>query len=169
MRRFPDFLDATARPLTGTTNYTLDALYRLAQVDAPNAANDEAFRYDRLGNRMNHTRGSVTVADNARAQTWWNRAGHYLMLCFITPGAALSLLLWASVWLLEGLSRNTLVMSILGEAMLIGMMVIGYGYYVPKGYRRYFYIVCATPAIVGLLLSLACIAMALHSGVSPER
>lgn len=61
MRRFPDFLDATARPLTGTTNYTLDALYRLTQVDAPNAANDEAFSYDRLGNRLIHTRGSATV------------------------------------------------------------------------------------------------------------
>ncbi|OYW21242.1 MAG: hypothetical protein B7Z43_11105 [Sphingomonas sp. 12-62-6] len=57
----PRFLDATARPLTGTTNYTLDALYRLTQVDAPDAANDEAFSYDRLGNRLIHTRGSATV------------------------------------------------------------------------------------------------------------
>lgn len=54
-------ITATAVPVTGTTHYTLDALYRLTQVDAPDAANDEAFSYDRLGNCLIHTRGSVTV------------------------------------------------------------------------------------------------------------
>ncbi|WP_374336332.1 hypothetical protein [Methyloversatilis sp.] len=54
-------ITATAGPVTGTTHYTLDALYRLTQVDAPGTANDEAFAYDRLGNRLTATRGGITI------------------------------------------------------------------------------------------------------------
>ena len=45
----------------GTTTYTLDALYRLTVVNAPNTANDEAFSYDHLGNRLTQTRGGTTI------------------------------------------------------------------------------------------------------------
>jgi RHS repeat-associated protein len=42
------------------TNYTLDGLNRLVTVDAPGSANDESFSYDRVGNRLTHTRGGLT-------------------------------------------------------------------------------------------------------------
>lgn len=46
---------------TGTTSYTLDALYRLNTVAAPNASDSEAFSYDRLGNRLTATRGGTSI------------------------------------------------------------------------------------------------------------
>jgi RHS repeat-associated protein len=54
-------LSVTAGPITGATNYTLDALYRLTVADAPGTANDEAFSYDHLGNRLTATRGGTTI------------------------------------------------------------------------------------------------------------
>ena len=45
----------------GTTTYTLDALYRLTVVNAPNTANDEAFSYDHLGNRFTQTRCGTAI------------------------------------------------------------------------------------------------------------
>jgi RHS repeat-associated protein len=54
-------INVTAGPITGTANYTLDALYRLTAVDAQGTANDEAFSYDHIGNRLIATRGSATV------------------------------------------------------------------------------------------------------------
>ena len=54
-------LAVVAGPIPGTTNYTLDALYRLSKVDAPGTANDEAFSYDHIGNRLTATRGGTTI------------------------------------------------------------------------------------------------------------
>ena len=48
-------------PATGTTNYTLDALYRLTSVAAPTAANSEAYSYDHLGNRLTVTSGGSSI------------------------------------------------------------------------------------------------------------
>jgi RHS repeat-associated protein len=53
--------NVTAGASTGSTSYTLDARYRLTQVDAPGTADDEAYGYDHLGNRLIATRGSTTV------------------------------------------------------------------------------------------------------------
>ena len=54
-------LNVTTGPNPGSTAYTLDALYRLTVVNAPATANDEAFGYDHIGNRLIATRGSTTV------------------------------------------------------------------------------------------------------------
>ncbi|MDZ4211147.1 MAG: RHS repeat-associated core domain-containing protein [Methylotenera sp.] len=51
----------TAGASTGTTTYTYDALYRLKTADYPNTVNDEAFTYDKVGNRKTHTKGSITL------------------------------------------------------------------------------------------------------------
>lgn len=57
----------TAGANTGTTTYTYDALYRLRTADYPAigagsaTANDEAFTYDKVGNRKTHTKGSITL------------------------------------------------------------------------------------------------------------
>ena len=50
----------------GTTTYTYDALYRLKSADAPGAANDEAFSYDKVGNRKTVTTGSTVPNGNTR-------------------------------------------------------------------------------------------------------
>jgi len=54
-------LTVATGPNPGTTSYTLDALYRLTVVSAPSVANDEAFSYDHIGNRLTATRGGVTI------------------------------------------------------------------------------------------------------------
>lgn len=45
----------------GLTRYTLDSLYRLTAVDAPGTANDEAFTYDGVGNRLTAVRGGLAA------------------------------------------------------------------------------------------------------------
>jgi len=107
---------------------------------------------------------NYSVIDNAKAQVWWNRIGHCAMTWIIFPGMMMSLLLGAGVWLLEGMSRQTLVNAVIWGPGSVFMAAVGYGYYVPKGYRRYFYVVCAAPAVIGLLLSIACIVVAVISG-----
>lgn len=51
---------------TGTVSYTLDALYRLRTADHPGAANDEAFEYDKVGNRRRYTRGALVAGTSTR-------------------------------------------------------------------------------------------------------
>jgi len=43
----------------GTTFYTYDSLNRLIGVEAPNTANDHAYTYDKVGNRLTHTKDGV--------------------------------------------------------------------------------------------------------------
>lgn len=50
----------------GTTNYTLDALYRLTAADYPGVAVDELFSYDKVGNRKTYTKGSLTPDSSTR-------------------------------------------------------------------------------------------------------
>ena len=57
---------------SGSINYTLDALYRLTQVDAPGTANDEAFSYDRIGNRLSATRGGTVINALGSATHYYN-------------------------------------------------------------------------------------------------
>ena len=54
----------------GTTAYTYDALYRLESADYPGTANDEAFAYDKVGNRKTHTQGSTTPNASTRYFTY---------------------------------------------------------------------------------------------------
>jgi RHS repeat-associated protein len=46
---------------SGTTTFTLDALYRLKVADYPGTANDEAFDYDKVGNRKSYTKGALAA------------------------------------------------------------------------------------------------------------
>lgn len=55
-----------------TTNYTLDALYRLTVVDAPGTAYDEAFSYDHIGNRITATRGGTSVGATGSTTRYYN-------------------------------------------------------------------------------------------------
>jgi hypothetical protein len=56
------------------------------------------------------------------------------------------------------LTKKTLWLSIFWEVVLVFITIIGYSYYVPKGFRTYYYIVCFAPMVLGLLLSISCIA-----------
>lgn len=56
----------TQADASGTTTYTMDALYRLKTADYPGTANDEAFDYDKVGNRKMYTKGSLTPNANTR-------------------------------------------------------------------------------------------------------
>ena len=53
------------------TNYTLDALYRLTTVDAPGTSNDEAFDYDKVGNRVHYTKVRVHGGSQKDAGQSW--------------------------------------------------------------------------------------------------
>ena len=108
---------------------------------------------------------NYSLVDNTTLQAWFNRVSHNVMTWFAFPGMMAGLLLWAGAWLLGGMSHNALVGSIFGGVGLIFMAVVGYSYYVPKGYRKYFYVVFAAPAALGLFLSVACIAVAMFSGI----
>jgi RHS repeat-associated protein len=50
----------------GTSNYTLDALYRLSTADYPGTTNDELYSYDKVGNRKTSTKGSLTPNASTR-------------------------------------------------------------------------------------------------------
>ncbi|MBT0960257.1 RHS repeat-associated core domain-containing protein [Denitromonas iodatirespirans] len=50
----------------GTASYAYDALYRLETADHPGTADDEAFGYDKVGNRKTATRGSLTPNASTR-------------------------------------------------------------------------------------------------------
>ncbi len=54
-------INVATGPAPGATAYTLDALYRLTAVSAPATAYDEAFSYDRIGNRLTATRGGASI------------------------------------------------------------------------------------------------------------
>lgn len=56
----------TQADASGTTTYTMDALYRLKTADYPGTANDEAFDYDKVGNRKLYTKGSLAPNANTR-------------------------------------------------------------------------------------------------------
>ena len=56
----------TQTDASGTTTYTLDALYRLTSADYPGTTNDELFGYDKVGNRKTTTKGSLTPNANTR-------------------------------------------------------------------------------------------------------
>lgn len=51
---------------TGTTSYVYDALYRLKTADLPGSANDEAFAYDKVGNRTQVSKGSLVANASTR-------------------------------------------------------------------------------------------------------
>jgi RHS repeat-associated protein len=51
---------------TGTTTFTMDALYRLATADYPGTVNDERFTYDKVGNRKTYTKGSLVANASTR-------------------------------------------------------------------------------------------------------
>ncbi len=53
-----------------TTTYTLDALYRIKTADYPGTANDEAFDYDKVGNRKSYTKGAL--AANSTTTRFYN-------------------------------------------------------------------------------------------------
>lgn len=54
----------------GTTTCTLDPLYRLTQADYPGTAFDELFSYDKVGNRLTYTKGSLTPNASTRHYTY---------------------------------------------------------------------------------------------------
>jgi len=55
---------------SGTTTYTLDALYRIKTADYPGTANDEAFDYDKVGNIKITTKGAL--AANTTTSRYYN-------------------------------------------------------------------------------------------------
>jgi RHS repeat-associated protein len=56
----------TAGANPGSITYTYDALYRLTTADYPNASNDEAYTYDKVGNRKTATKGSLSANATTR-------------------------------------------------------------------------------------------------------
>ncbi|MET3109356.1 RHS repeat-associated protein [Oxalobacteraceae bacterium GrIS 2.11] len=56
----------------GSISYTLDALYRLTAVNAPNTANSEGFTYDHIGNRMTRTVGGTTIGATGTVTRYYN-------------------------------------------------------------------------------------------------
>jgi RHS repeat-associated protein len=50
----------------GTSTYVMDALYRLKTADYPGSVNDEAFDYDKVGNRKQHTKGALVANASTR-------------------------------------------------------------------------------------------------------
>ena len=93
---------------------------------------------------------NYSLVDNDSLQLWVNRIGHYFMTWIAFPVLMLSALVWTGAWF-GGMSRNAMIGSMFGEILLIGMSAIGYAYYVPKGFRRYFQIVCLTPMGIGFV------------------
>lgn len=75
------------------------------------------------------------------------------------------MLFLSSAWIWGSLTKETFGLSILWGLGLLFMAFFSYGYYVPKGYRRYFYIVCALPAAIGFLLAVVCVVNALVYGL----
>lgn len=56
----------TQTDASGTTTYTQDALYRLKTADYPGTVNDEAFEYDKVGNRKQYTKGALVAGTATR-------------------------------------------------------------------------------------------------------
>ncbi|ANE58013.1 RHS repeat protein [Methylomonas sp. DH-1] len=56
----------TGQP-TGITGYSYDPEYRLLTADYPGTANDEAFSYDKVGNRKTYTKAGATKYYNVDA------------------------------------------------------------------------------------------------------
>lgn len=104
-----------------------------------------------------------SLIDSAVLQACVTRVGHRIVTWLLFPGMSVTLLFFAGAWVVQ-LTRETFFLSLFWGPGLAFMAALGYRYFVPKGYRRYFYVVCATPAIVGVLLSIACVIAVLISG-----
>lgn len=96
------------------------------------------------------------LIDNTKMQIGVNRVGHYVSLWLLTPLMSICLLFLSSAWLFH-LTRETLWASVFCGPALGIFAVLSYGYYVPKGYRYYFYVVCAMPAVLALLFTIGCV------------
>lgn len=109
---------------------------------------------------------NYSLVDNTTLQFRINRVGHFFLLWVFTPLIMSLMLFLSSAWIWGGgLTKETLGLSIFWVVGLIFMAFFSYGYYVPKGYRRYFYVVCATPAVIGFLLAVACVVNVLIYGL----
>ncbi|MDZ4210363.1 MAG: RHS repeat-associated core domain-containing protein, partial [Methylotenera sp.] len=79
---------------TGTTTYTYDALYRLTSADYPAigsasaTANDEAYTYDKVGNRKTATKGSITLGAAGSTTRYYNYTAGTNRLLDIRLGSA---------------------------------------------------------------------------------
>ena len=104
-----------------------------------------------------------TLIENSTMQTRVNRFGQFFAVWLITPAMSLGLLLLTGVWLIQ-LNKQTFWLSIFWEIVQVFMVILSYGYYFPKGYRKYFYVACATPAVIGLCLTVGCVVTAITSG-----
>ncbi|MDP3871773.1 MAG: hypothetical protein Q8Q80_03845 [Methyloversatilis sp.] len=103
------------------------------------------------------------LIDNTTLQTCVNRIGHVAMTWLLVPMMMAILTFLSGVWLVH-FSKETVLASIAWGPGLVFLAAVMHGYYVPKGYRRYFYVVCAAPAVIGLLLSIACLGVVLVQG-----
>lgn len=108
---------------------------------------------------------NYSLFDNRSAQAWFNRIGHNALTWVLFPCMALCLLFLSGVWLIQ-LTRETFWLSVVWGLGLAFLAFVGRSYYIPRGYRRYFYAVFAVPAVLGLLLAIGCIITAVTSGIS---
>ena len=107
---------------------------------------------------------NYSLVDNRTLQAWGNRVGLYVAMCFLTPLIMFCPLFLSGAWLIH-LTRQTFWLSIIFGPTLVFLAVLGYGYYVPKGYRKYFYVACAVPAVLGFFLTVACVITVLIHGM----
>ncbi len=104
------------------------------------------------------------IADNKKMQNVLDRVGHYLITWVGTPLAMYIQLFLSVVWVIE-IKKENLVLAFIWGASLVIFSIIGYGYYVPKGYKWYFYIVCAFPAFIGVMSLISAIIYVLFKGM----
>ncbi|MDP1614713.1 MAG: RHS repeat-associated core domain-containing protein, partial [Methylococcales bacterium] len=85
---------STGSAQAGTTTFTYDALYRLKTADYPAigtasiTANDEAYTYDKVGNRTTHTKGSITLGAAGSTTRYYNYTAGTNRLLDIRLGSA---------------------------------------------------------------------------------
>lgn len=84
-----------------------------------------------------------------------------VVLCPLWGGILLSS---TGVWLLEGLERKTVTMSVLGMIALTFSAKAGYDAFYRFGQRRFFYTVFAVPTIIGICLTIGCVVLVLARG-----
>ena len=61
---------------TGTTVFSYDPEYRLLTADYPGTSDDEAYSYDKVGNRKTLTQGALTLTANSLFYSY--NAGNWL-------------------------------------------------------------------------------------------
>jgi hypothetical protein len=92
------------------------------------------------------------------------RIGHYLMTWLVFPLSIFGFLVWSISGVLFGnFSIGALITSLLGLLGLGFASLIGYGYYVPKGLRKYFYVVFAIPLLVSFIFFIISVVLFLIS------